>query len=343
MKVLVRELPNGVLMPAVGLGSYECKEDSSDVILSAFQYGYKKVDTADFYENYPAVRSALERFEQNFTGTTECPVAQKVCAPKGFKVVEEEEFLANFKIPHGNTCYDGHRVFVTTKTWPKLSAEKIRETVERFMKECNRTQLDMLVLHWPGPLTYFGCPESDMKNPENAAHRLDAWKEMERQYAAGRIRALGVSNFMLQHLQPLVEDIKKRQAAGDKLAMLPMMNQIEISPWILPDKELEAYSEEVGILLESYSPMGSGSRVQQCMGDPVIVEMASKYKKSPALIILRSMLDRGYIIIPKSSNPKRVIANYDLFDFAISDEDLEYMADRLDKQIRTWPDPNLIV
>eukprot|EP01053_Blabericola_migrator_P008446 Blabericola_migrator_1__8445@NODE_4401_length_1179_cov_1069_437950_g2723_i0_p1_GENE_NODE_4401_length_1179_cov_1069_437950_g2723_i0NODE_4401_length_1179_cov_1069_437950_g2723_i0_p1_ORF_typecomplete_len346_score76_10Aldo_ket_red/PF00248_21/0_00055Aldo_ket_red/PF00248_21/1e45_NODE_4401_length_1179_cov_1069_437950_g2723_i0501087 len=344
MKIVVTELNNGVYFPVVGLGSYGSEDKgASDAILEGLKHGYRAIDTAEFYGNYPAIQSALERYEKDKASHDGvCSATENAKAPKAAKVIDTAAWLKNFQVPHGDKCReDDHTIFVTTKVWVPLSAAKAKETLANCMKDLKRTQIDLLLLHWPGLSQRLGGSEAEEKDGEgNLKRRLEAWHQLEEEYAAGRVRAIGVSNFMVQHMTSLLEDIEKRQKAGDKKAVKPVVNQIEISPWLLPPTDLVFLCDAHNIRFTCYSPLGQADAAKN-LQDPLVVSLAKKYNKSPANVVLRSLLERGFIVIPKSSNPNRAVSNYDVFDFTLTEEDLKEM-EKLNIQKRMCPDPYVI-
>lgn len=142
------------------------------------------------------------------------------------------------------------------------------------------------------------------------AHYVDAWKAMEELYDEGRIKVIGVANFEIEHLERL-----KKHAR-----ILPMVNQIETHPEF-QQRELHDYLVQNQILHEAWGPLGQGSKT--LLKHPELVAIALRHRKSVAQIILRWHLERGIIVIPKSSNPQRIKENSDLFDFELNAEEME--------------------
>jgi diketogulonate reductase-like aldo/keto reductase len=179
-------------------------------------------------------------------------------------------------------------IFVTTKLWPTdyLFAEK---AFERSLKNLDIDYIDLYLLHWPTP------------------GKNRAWKSLERMYASERVKAIGVSNYSIKQL----EELQK------KSEILPAVNQVEFSPFLY-QKELLVYCKEKGIQLEAYSPLTRGKK----LNDNIIQEIANKYKKTPAQIMIRWSLEHGNAVIPKSSNPIRIAENANVFDFDLSSEDM---------------------
>lgn len=159
------------------------------------------------------------------------------------------------------------------------------------------------MIHWPNPIKY----RSNWQEV-NAG----SWKAMEELYAEKKIRAIGISNFHERHIEPLLKTA----------TIKPMVNQIRLCPGDTQD-ELVKYCTEKQVLLEAYSPLGVGKifEVQQ------IKDLAEKYKKTAAQICLKWSLQRGYLPLPKSVTSSRIIENKQLFDFDLSPEDVQLLAD----------------
>jgi len=169
--------------------------------------------------------------------------------------------------------------------------------------------VDLYLIHWPMPA-------------KNAF--VDTFKAIAHLRDQGRIRSIGVSNFEPEHLRILV----------DGTGIVPAVNQIELHPRF-QQKELAAYHTEKGISTESWSPLGQGTLLE----DPTLQALAEKHGKTPAQVVIRWHLDRGYIVIPKSVTPSRIRENLDVFDFSLDAEDLAKIAALDRKDGRIGPDP----
>ncbi|HEU4977229.1 MAG TPA: aldo/keto reductase [Baekduia sp.] len=200
-------------------------------------------------------------------------------------------------------------IFVTTKLW---NADHGRaRTMEAFASSMERLQLDVLdlyLIHWPMP---------------SRDRYVETWEALAALHGEGRIRAIGVSNFHAEHLDRIVE------ATG----VTPAIDQVELHPR-LQQRELRAALAERGIVTEAYSPLGSGT----LLDDSVIGRIAQERGKSPAQVILRWHLQLGNVVIPKSATPERIRENIDLFDFELTGEDLAAI-EELDAGVRTGADP----
>lgn len=193
-------------------------------------------------------------------------------------------------------------LFITSKL--QNTAHGYEETMEAFaqtMKNLGMDYLDMYLVHWPNPIKYRDCWEE-----ANAG----TWRAFEELYRAGKIRAIGVSNFMPHHLKALMKTA----------TITPAVNQIKLCPGISQDEAVRC-SREMGILLEAYSPLGRGLIFES--GE--MQTLAEKYGKTIAQICIRSCLERGFLPLPKSATPKRMQENAEVFDFAMSKEDVDFV------------------
>jgi len=156
--------------------------------------------------------------------------------------------------------------------------------------------------------------------------RLKAWGVLEKLYGEGLCRAVGVSNFTTRHLKELLENCE----------IVPAVNQVEFSPFLY-QKELLEFCNKKGIQLEAYSPLVRGQK----MKDQRLVAIAKKYGKTPAQVLIRWVLQKGLVTIPKSSKKERILENADVFDFEISKQDEKTM-DGWNENYRTTWDPTEI-
>ncbi|MFC4557655.1 aldo/keto reductase [Virgibacillus kekensis] len=183
-------------------------------------------------------------------------------------------------------------IFVTSKVWnDEQGYEETLAAFDRSLEKLGLDYLDLYLIHWPVRDKY-----------------KDTWRAMEKLYGDGRVRAIGVSNFHTQHLKNLLPDCKVK----------PAINQVEYHPH-LAQPELKSFCEKEGIQLEAWSPLKRG----RLLDEPVIVEIAAKHDKSPAQIILRWDVQTEVITIPKSTKEARIKENADIFDFKLTEEDME--------------------
>ncbi|WP_100398983.1 aldo/keto reductase [Bacillus sp. FJAT-44742] len=199
-------------------------------------------------------------------------------------------------------------LFITSKVWN--ADQGYNSTLEAFQTSLNKLGLDYLdlyLIHWPVEGKY-----------------KETWKALEKLYKEGRVRAIGVSNFHIHHLKDLLEDAEIK----------PMVNQVEYHPH-LTQEELLAFCEGKSIQLEAWSPLKQG----ELLRDGTIKDIGKKYGKSPAQIILRWDLQNKVITIPKSVNEERIKANANVFDFQLTDQEMNQISS-LNKNERVGPDPD---
>ncbi|MDV3127196.1 aldo/keto reductase [Mycobacterium sp. 21AC1] len=200
-------------------------------------------------------------------------------------------------------------VFLVTKLWN--SDQGYDAALAAFDASIGRLgvdYLDLYLIHWPVPA--------------NNAY-VDTFKAFAHLRDQGRIRSIGVSNFEPEHLKILI----------DSTGIVPAVNQIELHP-LLPQHELREVHAQLGIATEAWSPLGQGS----LLADPVITEIAGNLGKTPAQVLIRWHMQLGNIVIPKSVNPQRIVSNFDVFDFELSEQDLTSIAS-LEQGTRLGPDP----
>lgn len=182
-------------------------------------------------------------------------------------------------------------IFVTTKVWnDEQGYEETLAAFERSLTRLNMDYVDLYLVHWPIPGKY-----------------KETWRALEKIYHDKKARAIGVSNFHPHHLEDLMKDA----------TIKPAINQIELHPQ-LAQVELREYCRKHNIAVEAWSPIGKATYLDH----PVLQELAVKYRKSPAQIIIRWDYQNGIITIPKSVNQSRQKENADIFDFELSNEDM---------------------
>lgn len=195
------------------------------------------------------------------------------------------------------------KLFVTSKVWnTERGYEKTIAAFEKTLANLGLDYLDLYLIHWP-------ASSSQYDNWEEI--NLETWKAMTELYEAGRIKSIGVSNFMPHHLEALM-----------KTEVPPMVNQIEYHPG-LTQAETVDYCKKHGILVEAWSPLGTG----RMLNNEMLKSIAAKYEKSVAQLCIRWCLQNRVLPLPKSITPSRIMENTDVFDFEIMAEDMRSIND----------------
>lgn len=194
---------------------------------------------------------------------------------------------------------DRNEIFVTSKVWnTNRGYEKTMQAFEDTMKKLDLEYLDLYLIHWP-------ANEKQFANWNEL--NLDTWRAMIDIYKSGRVKAIGVSNFLTHHLKPLMET-----------EIVPMVNQIEFHPGYMQE-EIVAFCKANNIVVEAWSPLGEGLMLK----NELLKSIAEKYNKSVAQVCIRWCMQNGTIPLPKSVTPSRIQENREVFDFVISEEDME--------------------
>jgi len=217
------------------------------------------------------------------------------------------------------SALDRSDVFIETKIW--ISDYGYGETLHGFEKSARKLgveQIDLLILHQALPTAF--------------DKTLEAYRALETLLADGKVRAIGVSNFMVEHLTKLL----------DHATVVPAVNQIECHPYF-QQRDVEDFGAEHGIVAQAWSPIGGitfyrDGKHTSTLDDPVIGAIAETHGKSPAQVMLRWGVQHGRSVIPKSTKPHRIAENIDVFDFQLSDAELKAIDD-LDTGVRGGPEP----
>lgn len=253
------ELSNGVKIPAIGFGTYKAAEgDTSEVIRTALEVGYRYFDSASFYLT--------------------------------------EEYIAKAIKDSG---IDRKEVIIATKAWKaEMGYENVKKAFQQSLEKLDTDYIDLYLIHWP------------LRSPEDKDWKeidVETWKAMEELYLEGKIRAIGLSNFLPHHIENLLENCE----------IVPMLNQLEIHPGNMQEAAVR-YCQEKGIFVQAYRPIGRG----QLFEDVLLKELAEKYQVSIPKLCLRYEYQRGFAAIPKASTREKMMDNLNLFDFEISKTDM---------------------
>jgi len=201
-------------------------------------------------------------------------------------------------------------LFITTKVWN--NDQGYDETLRAFDASAARLGLDFLdlyLIHWPTP---------------KRGRYLDTWRALESLLADGRVRAIGVSNFLPEHLR----------AVADLGGTVPAVNQIEVHPQ-LQQRDAQAANTELGVVTEAWSPLAQAG----VLGDPAVTRIATAHDRTPAQVVLRWHVQQGRIVIPKSVTPSRIRENIAIFDFELTADEMAAI-DALESDGRTGPHPD---
>jgi diketogulonate reductase-like aldo/keto reductase len=239
--------------------------------------------------------------------------AVKVALQNGYRHIDT---AAIYKNERGvgkavkESCIPREEIFITSKVWN--TDQGYKTTLAAFEASLERLQMDYLdlyLIHWP-----------------KGKRSVETWKALEEIYKKGQAKAIGISNFLVHHLEEFLPDCK----------IMPAVNQYEFHPELLQPDLLE-YCKKRGIQPEAWSPIMKG-RVNNI---PLMQELAAKYGKNPVQIVLRWDIQKGVVTIPKSVISERIISNADIFDFELSEEDMAKI-DKLDKNARIGGHPDFI-
>ncbi|MDC6270566.1 aldo/keto reductase [Lysinibacillus fusiformis] len=199
-------------------------------------------------------------------------------------------------------------LFITSKVWNDgLSYEETLAAYDSSLEKIGLDYLDLYLVHWPGIDTNY----------------VEVYKALEKVYQDGRVRSIGVSNFHVHHLEKLLKETK----------VIPVINQIEFHPH-LTQEEVRAYCTDKDIQVEAWSPLMNGALLEEAL----IQELASKYDKTPAQIVLRYDVQHNVVTIPKTMTATRMVENLDVFDFTLTDGEMAQL-DALNDGLRCGPDP----
>lgn len=286
-------------IPAFGLGTWKSKPGAvAQAVKDAIDIGYRHIDCAHVYGNEKEVGAGIQaKIKEN--------------------VVKRED------------------LFITSKLWNTFHRPDLVEAaLKQTLNDLSLDYLDLYLIHWP-----VGYKEGESlfpKNPDDSnalsdVDYVDTWKAMEAVLSKGLTKNIGVSNFNSEQITRLLEHATVK----------PVLNQIECHPY-LTQKKLSNFCKEKDILITAYSPLGSPDRPWAKPDDPklledkTLIQVAQKYNKTPAQILLRYQLDRGHIVIPKSVTKSRILENSKIFDFKLTREDIEYI-DTFDRDGRICP------
>lgn len=319
------KLHNGVKMPLLSLGTShavfgESHKDNNVTFIGftpekayrqielALRSGIRSFDTALMYGTQPHIGHVLANWWMN-----------------GWLQNREDVFITT-KVFHEPAAGFGlaanHQVNLEYMS-PEEVAKQTEQHIEQCLKELGIGYIDLMLMHWPSTE---GQPEDISRK-----RRIAAWRVLELFYKRGWLRAIGVSNFNENHLQQLLDD-------GAEIC--PMVNQIEASPYLQFDK-IVAYCQNRDILVQSYSPLGSGKN--DVKNDKLLKQLAETYQKDIGQIAFRYLIQKGYAVAFLTKSENRMVGNCDVFDFELSGWHMKEI-DQLNRVNGTWglPSPYIL-
>ncbi|KAJ8986019.1 hypothetical protein NQ317_013903 [Molorchus minor] len=289
---ILMDMPGGKKMPAIGLGTWQVSDESElvNALNTALETGYRHIDTAFVYQNEAIIGKVLQ------------------------------EWFSSGRLKRED-------VYVTTKLPAQgVHKDRVESFLSRSLASLQLDYVDLYLVHFPICVQYkegVQVPISELEADD--FDHLSVWKKMEEQVAAGRTKAIGISNFNKRQIDRVLKNS----------TIKPSCLQVELHVY-LQQRELVDFCHQNGIVVVAYSPLGSpaynkflakiGSEAKELpdiLNDRVVTGIANKHKKTKAQVMLRYLLERNIVAIPKSVTPKRIKENIDVFDFALDSDDMK--------------------
>lgn len=228
----------------------------------------------------------------------ECTKIIKTALEVGYRHIDTASVYEN-EIEIGNAIkqskIDRKELFITSKVWKDaMGYENTLKSFENSLKRLDLEYIDLFLIHWP--------------NNKDEQLNIETWKALETLYKSGKVKAIGVSNFLKHHLEKLLKSCE----------IIPAVNQIEFHPGLMRQETID-FCKEKNIVVEAWAPLGKG----KMLSNETLINIAKKYNKSTAQLCLKWCLQNDVIPLPKSENESRMKQNLDLFDFEITEEDME--------------------
>ena len=272
------------------------------------------METVQFYNGRTMPKIGLGTYRVK--DSDECGESVKHAIKQGYRSIDtamiygnEETVGQGIKEGLESTGLSREDLFITSKLWlTDFGRQNVEDAYRQSVAKLGLDYLDLYLMHWPGT---------------NEAVMIDTWRGMEDLYKQSQVKNIGVSNFTPEHFEALLAQV----------SIKPVINQVEFHPY-LTQNELRKYLEAQNIIMESWSPLMNS----QILHDEVINEVANEVEKTPAQVVIRWNIQHDVVVIPKSVTPHRIEENLDVWNFELSDNQMERI-DQLNQDKRIGPNP----
>ncbi|EHR99461.1 MULTISPECIES: aldo/keto reductase [Staphylococcus] len=272
------------------------------------------METVQFYNGRTMPKIGLGTYRVK--DSDECRESVKHAIEQGYRSIDTAMIYSNEEtvgqgIKEGlkSTGLSREDLFITSKLWlTDFGRQNVEEAYRQSVEKLGLDYLDLYLMHWPGT---------------NEAVMIDSWRGMEDLYKQNQVKNIGVSNFTPEHFEALLAQV----------SIKPVINQVEFHPYLTQNK-LRKYLEAQNIIMESWSPLMNS----QILHDDVINEVANEVGKTPAQVVIRWNIQHDVVVIPKSVTPHRIEENLDVWNFELSDNQMERI-DQLNQDKRIGPNP----
>ncbi|MDH8744268.1 aldo/keto reductase [Staphylococcus epidermidis] len=272
------------------------------------------METVQFYNGRTMPKIGLGTYRVK--DSDECRESVKHAIEQGYRSIDtamiygnEETVGQGIKEGLKSTGLSREDLFITSKLWlTDFGRQNVEEAYRQSVEKLGLDYLDLYLMHWPGT---------------NEAVMIDSWRGMEDLYKQNQVKNIGVSNFTPEHFEALLAQV----------SIKPIINQVEFHPYLTQNK-LRKYLEAQNIIMESWSPLMNS----QILHDDVINEVANEVGKTPAQVVIRWNIQHDVVVIPKSVTPHRIEENLDVWNFELSDNQMERI-DQLNQDKRIGPNP----
>lgn len=272
------------------------------------------METVQFYNGRTMPKIGLGTYRVK--DSDECRESVKHAIEQGYRSIDtamiygnEETVGQGIKEGLKSTGLSREDLFITSKLWlTDFGRQNVEEAYRQSVEKLGLDYLDLYLMHWPGT---------------NEAVMIDSWRGMEDLYKQNQVKNIGVSNFTPEHFEALLAQV----------SIKPVINQVEFHPYLTQNK-LRKYLEAQNIIMESWSPLMNS----QILHDDVINEVANEVGKTPAQVVIRWNIQHDVVVIPKSVTPHRIEENLDVWNFELSDNQMERI-DQLNQDKRMGPNP----